>query len=176
MTSCTCMVNIAYGFVAYECHIISTKIHNNFVTGTCTYSLQGPQCSITCPCMHVCSSPPQSLLNEISSHEPNIQAVTAKAKELMASDHFACDVIQQQDTELQQKWREAKLLASRRSQKLSEAVESQKVSSLVHTTTTTTGGSSICTCIVRRVWKFAYSRAVRISLCSSKLLRRHGST
>eukprot|EP00731_Ephydatia_muelleri_P007238 Em0003g1486a len=69
----------------------------------------------------------QSLLNEISSREPNIEAVTVKAKELTESDHVACNVIQQQNTELQQRWREAELLASRRSQKLNEAVESQKV-------------------------------------------------
>lgn len=45
----------------------------------------------------------------------------------MTEGHFASDDIQQQLLDLQSCWRQLKLLASRRSQKLSDSQEAQKV-------------------------------------------------
>ena len=45
----------------------------------------------------------------------------------MTSDHFASDTIEQQNSELQHAWRQLKLLAAKRTQKLSDALEAQKV-------------------------------------------------
>ena len=47
----------------------------------------------------------------------------------MDSDHFAADNISQQQMALQRQWRELKLLASKRTQKLNDAMEAQKVRS-----------------------------------------------
>ena len=70
----------------------------------------------------------QTVLNEITSYEPNIQMVEADAQQLLDSDHFASDTIHGQNTELKHKWKELKLLAARRTQKLSSSLEAQKVS------------------------------------------------
>ena len=69
----------------------------------------------------------QALLNEIASYEANIQEVEKATKELVSSDHFASDTIEQQNTELQHQWRQLKLLAAKRTQKLGDALEAQKV-------------------------------------------------
>lgn len=50
-----------------------------------------------------------------------------KAQELADSDHFAADSISQQQMTLQRQWRELKLLAGKRTQKLNDALEAQKV-------------------------------------------------
>ena len=82
--------------------------------------------------MHIVTHPNatptlQALLNEITSYEANIQEVEKATKELVASDHFASDTIEQQNSELQHAWRQLKLLAAKRTQKLSDALEAQKV-------------------------------------------------
>ena len=69
----------------------------------------------------------QALLNEISSYEANIHAVEKESQELVSSEHFASDTIEEQNRELQHRWNELKLLASRRTQKLNDALEAQKV-------------------------------------------------
>jgi spectrin beta len=68
----------------------------------------------------------QALHKEVSSYEPSVQAVEKNGQELVDSDHFAADNISQQVLELQRQWRELKLLAGRRTQKLSDALEAQK--------------------------------------------------
>lgn len=75
----------------------------------------------------MCTHNLQALLNEITSYEANIQEVDKAAKELVSSDHFASDTIEQQNSELQHLWRQLKLLAAKRTQKLSDALEAQKV-------------------------------------------------
>ena len=59
-----------------------------------------------------------------------MQAVEKKAQELLDSDHFAAEDISQQAASLQRQWRELKMVAGRRTQKLSDALEAQKVSEL----------------------------------------------
>ena len=49
------------------------------------------------------------------------------AQELIDSDHFAADDINQQMIQLQREWRELKLLAGKRTKKLDNALEAQKV-------------------------------------------------
>ena len=63
----------------------------------------------------------------MSSYEASIQAVEKRGQELVDSDHFASDDISQQVMELQRQWRELRLLAGKRTQKLSDALEAQKV-------------------------------------------------
>ena len=70
---------------------------------------------------------PQALLKEVSSYEASIQSVERKAQELVDSDHFAAEDISQQMASLQRQWRELKLVSGRRTQKLSDALEAQKV-------------------------------------------------
>ena len=69
----------------------------------------------------------QALLNEISSYETNIQAVEREAQELVSFEFFSLDVVEEQNRELQHRWNELKRLASRRTQKLNDALEAQKV-------------------------------------------------
>ena len=69
----------------------------------------------------------QALLNEISSFEGNIQSIDQSAKELVLYDHFASDSIEGLNRDLQHSWKQLKLLASGRTQKLSDALEAQKV-------------------------------------------------
>lgn len=68
----------------------------------------------------------QALLNEISGHESSIDNVKSQGQELIDNNHFASDDIQQQLLELQSRWRELKLLADRRTQKLKDSQEAQK--------------------------------------------------
>lgn len=70
----------------------------------------------------------QALLNEMTSFEGNIQAVDQSAKDLVLYDHFASGSIQDLNTELQHCWKQLKLLAAGRTQKLGDALEAQKVS------------------------------------------------
>ena len=84
----------------------------------------------SCNTPNQCTHKPQALLNEITSYEANIQEVEKTTKELVASDHFASDTIEQQNSELQHLWRQLKLLAAKRTQKLNDALEAQKVSKL----------------------------------------------
>ena len=74
-----------------------------------------------------CPTLPQALLNEISGHESSIDNVKSQGQELIDNNHFASDDIQQQLLELQSRWRELKLLADRRTQKLKDSQEAQKV-------------------------------------------------
>lgn len=81
------------------------------------------------PWSHSLNHPPsQALLNEISSYEANIQSVEQEAQELVSSGHFALDTVEEQGRELQHRWSELKRLAARRTRKLSDALEAQKVS------------------------------------------------
>ncbi len=50
-----------------------------------------------------------------------------EAQELVSSGHFAQDTVEEQDRELQHRWNELKRLATRRTQKLGDALEAQKV-------------------------------------------------
>ena len=81
----------------------------------------------TCMYVYVPLPNPQALLKEISSYEASIQAVDKEGQELVDADHFASDDISLQQLQLQKQWRELKLLAGRRTQKLSDALEAQKV-------------------------------------------------
>ncbi len=69
----------------------------------------------------------QGVLNEVTSYEGNIQRVDQAAKELVSFDHFASDSIEELNRELQHCWKQLKLLAAGRTQKLSDALEAQKV-------------------------------------------------
>ena len=71
----------------------------------------------------------QALLNEVTSYEGNIHRVDQSAKELVSCDHFASDSIEELNSELQHNWKQLKLLAAGRTQKLSDALEAQKVRS-----------------------------------------------
>lgn len=70
----------------------------------------------------------QALLNEITSYEGNIQFMDQSAKELVSCDHFASSSIEDLNADLQHGWKQLKLLAAGRTQKLSDALEAQKVS------------------------------------------------
>lgn len=69
----------------------------------------------------------QALLNEITSFEGNIQSADQSAKDLMLYDHFASSSIEELNTGLQHRWKQLKLLAAGRTQKLADALEAQKV-------------------------------------------------
>ena len=69
----------------------------------------------------------QALLNEITSYEGNIQSVDQSAKELVSCDHFASSSIEELNRDLQHGWKQLKLLAAGRTQKLADALEAQKV-------------------------------------------------
>ena len=75
---------------------------------------------------------PQVLLKEVSSYETSVQSVERKAQELVDSDHFAAEDISEQMANLQRQWRELQLVSGRRTQKLSDALEAQKVYTYTH--------------------------------------------
>lgn len=66
--------------------------------------------------------------------EPSVDRVIGKGEELIREDHFASDDIQQSMLELQSSWRELKLLASRRTKRLSDSQDAQKVCACVYAT------------------------------------------
>ena len=66
-------------------------------------------------------------MNDITSHEPNIEQVKKQGEELIENEHFASDEIQQKLLELQSCWRELKQMVSRRTQKLHDSQDAQKV-------------------------------------------------
>ena len=69
----------------------------------------------------------QALINELSSYDASIEEVEEAAQELLDMEHFASDTIEEQRLELKRKWKELKTLAARRTQKLCDALEAQKV-------------------------------------------------
>lgn len=69
----------------------------------------------------------QALLNEIASYEGNIQSVDQSARDLVSCDHFASDSIEDLNRDLQHVWKQLKLLAAARTQKLADSLEAQKV-------------------------------------------------
>ena len=69
----------------------------------------------------------QILLNEISGHESSLDSVKMKGEGMIAAEHFASDEVEQKLLELQSLWRELKLLAARRTQKLSDSQAGQRV-------------------------------------------------
>lgn len=81
----------------------------------------------------------QAHLNEISNYDGNIQSVNQSAQELVASDHFAASTIEDLNAELQHGWKQLKILAAARTQKLCDALEAQKVS-------TSTVGNNLLSC------------------------------
>ena len=70
----------------------------------------------------------QALLNEIASYEANIQARDQASKDLVLCDHFASSSIEELNADLQHCWKQLKLLAAGRTQKLSDSLEAQRVS------------------------------------------------
>ena len=66
-------------------------------------------------------------MNELTGHEPNIDKVKDQGEALIEADHFASDHIQQQIYDLQSRWRELKLLAGQRTQRLKDSLEAQRV-------------------------------------------------
>ena len=69
----------------------------------------------------------KGLQHEITNREPSINEAKSRAKELIDSGHFASDEVQLQLLDLQSNWRDLKLQAGKRTQKLSDSQESQKV-------------------------------------------------
>ena len=112
-------------FIACICTTIQSLLH----VCVCVYvHVRTCMCMYIHICMCMCPLPnPQALLKEVSSYEASIQAVDKEGQELVDADHFASDDISLQQLQLQKQWRELKLLAGRRTQKLSDALEAQKV-------------------------------------------------
>ena len=179
------MVNMAYGFVAFEYHIISTKTHNNFVTGTCIQEFPDPT-----PCrvpsvqlhVHVCMSmltlsvplPSHSSMRSLATNP------TSRRSQPRPRSSWPVTIlpVMSSSSRTQSFSRSGGKLNCWPPGGLRSSVKplSPRRLAVLSTPPPPLQGLSMCTCIVRRVWKVAYSRAVRISLCSSKLLRRHGST
>ncbi len=67
----------------------------------------------------------QAVLNEISSYQSNIDSISTSSEGLLDSGHFASDVISEQTTDVNHKWRQLQLLSGQRTHKLADALKAQ---------------------------------------------------
>ena len=71
--------------------------------------------------------PFQALENELSNHQFRIDTVLASGQDLIDSNHYAADEIEERCEELNEGWELLMKAAAERKQRLSDALESQKV-------------------------------------------------
>ena len=69
----------------------------------------------------------QALENELSNHQFRIDTVLASGQDLIDSNHYAADEIEERCEELNESWELLMKAAAERKQRLSDALESQKV-------------------------------------------------
>ena len=70
----------------------------------------------------------QALENELSNHQFRIDTVLTSGQDLIDSNHYAADEIEERCEELNESWESLLRAAAERKQKLGDALESQKVS------------------------------------------------
>ena len=70
----------------------------------------------------------QALENELTNHQFRIDTVLASGQDLIDSNHYASDEIEERCEELSGSWELLMEAAAERKQKLGDALESQKVS------------------------------------------------
>ena len=70
----------------------------------------------------------QAFENELSNHQFRIDTVLASGQDLIDSNHYASDEIEERCEELSTSWESLMGAAAERKQKLNDALESQKVS------------------------------------------------
>lgn len=73
----------------------------------------------------------QALENELTNHQFRIDTVLASGQDLIDSNHYASDEIEERCEELSGSWKLLMEAAAERKQKLGDALESQKVSHCV---------------------------------------------
>ena len=73
----------------------------------------------------------QALENELSNHQFRIDTVLASGQDLIDSNHYAADEIEERCEELNESWELLMKAAAERKQRLSDALESQKVNKYV---------------------------------------------
>ena len=69
----------------------------------------------------------QALENELSNHQFRIDTVLASGQDLIDSNHYAADEIEERCEELNESWELLMKAAAERKQRLNDALESQKV-------------------------------------------------
>ena len=70
----------------------------------------------------------QAFENELTNHQLRIDTVLASGQDLIDSNHYATDEIEERCVELSGSWDLLKGAAAERKEKLGDALESQKVS------------------------------------------------
>ena len=73
----------------------------------------------------------QALENELANHQSRIDAVLASGQDLIDSNHYGSDEIEQRCEELNESWALLMGASAERKQRLGDALESQKVSVIV---------------------------------------------
>ena len=73
----------------------------------------------------------QALENELANHQFRIDTVLASGQDLIDSNHYASDEIEERCEELNESWALLMGASAERKQRLSDALESQKVSVIV---------------------------------------------
>lgn len=72
----------------------------------------------------------QAFENELTNHQFRIDTVLASGQDLIDSNHYASDEIEERCEELSTSWESLMGAAAEREQKLNDALESQKVSDI----------------------------------------------
>ena len=72
----------------------------------------------------------QAFENELTNHQFRIDTVLASGQDLIDSNHYASDEIEERCEELSTSWESLMGAAAERKQKLNDALESQKVSDI----------------------------------------------
>ena len=72
----------------------------------------------------------QAFENELSNHQFRIDTVLASGQDLIDSNHYASEEIEERCEELSTSWESLMGAAAERKQKLNDALESQKVSNI----------------------------------------------
>ena len=70
----------------------------------------------------------QALENELANHQFRIDTVLASGQDLIDSNHYASDEIEERCEELSESWALLMEASDERKQRLGDALESQKVS------------------------------------------------
>ena len=73
----------------------------------------------------------QALENELSNHQFRIDTVLASGQDLIDSNHYASNEIEERCEELNESWALLMEASAERKQRLEDALESQKVSGTV---------------------------------------------
>jgi len=73
----------------------------------------------------------QALENELANHQFRIDTVLASGQDLIDSNHYASDEIEERCEELNESWALLMGASAERKQRLGDSLESQKVSAIV---------------------------------------------